>query len=81
MEAYMASLERVRALGCRTLLPAHGAPLPGRAVEEALAHRRAREARILEVLRLGVDVLSAALGSPSADSLQALKQRADDLAK
>ena len=53
------------------------------------AHRERRagyptaveEARILEVLRLGVDVLSAALGSPSADSLQALKQRADDLAQ
>ena len=28
----------------------------------------------------GVDVLSAALGKPSPDSLQALKQRADDLA-
>jgi len=38
------------------------------------------EERVLEVIRLGMDVMSAALGNPSADSLQALRQRADDLA-
>ncbi|HZO03676.1 MAG TPA: FUSC family protein [Burkholderiales bacterium] len=39
------------------------------------------EARVIDVIRLGVDVLSAALGSPSADALQALGRRADELSK
>src|SRR5262245_52738876 len=39
------------------------------------------EARVFEVIQLGVDVLSAALGKPSADSLQALARRADALCK
>jgi hypothetical protein len=36
-------------------------------------------ARVIEVIRLGVDVLSAALGKPTPDSLQALARRVDDL--
>lgn len=71
MEAYLASLERVRALGCRTLLPAHGAPLPGRAVDEALAHRRAREARILEALAAGAASLQALADAAYTDAPEA----------
>jgi uncharacterized membrane protein YccC len=39
------------------------------------------EERVLEVIRLGMDVTSAAFGEPSADSIQALKRRAEELAK
>jgi uncharacterized membrane protein YccC len=39
------------------------------------------EARVFEVIQLGVDVLSAALGKPAADSLQALARRADALSQ
>ena len=37
------------------------------------------EARVVEVIRLGVDVLSAALGTPSTDALRSLQQRIDSL--
>jgi uncharacterized membrane protein YccC len=56
-----------------------------KAIRDAYRERRAgypsevEQARVLEVLRLGVDVLSAALGKPSADALQALSRRLDDL--
>jgi ribonuclease/clavin/mitogillin len=52
MGAYLASLERLRGLGLRWLLPSHG-----RVIHDAdgvlayyLAHRRAREARILAAI-------------------------------
>lgn len=38
------------------------------------------EARVLEVVQLGIDVLSAALRAPSTSSLEALSHRADRLA-
>jgi ribonuclease/clavin/mitogillin len=50
MGAFLDSLRRAAALGCRTLLPGHGAPLPGEALEAAVEHRLAREARVLEAL-------------------------------
>jgi uncharacterized membrane protein YccC len=37
--------------------------------------------RVIEVIRLGVDVLSAALGKPSPDSLQTLARRVEELSK
>jgi uncharacterized membrane protein YccC len=58
-----------------------------KAIRDAHRERRAgypsafEQERVLEVLRLGVDVLSAALGKPSSDSLQALARRTDELAK
>jgi glyoxylase-like metal-dependent hydrolase (beta-lactamase superfamily II) len=55
MGDYFASLARVRAMGFDTLWPTHGAPI--RAVEPFIdayvAHRRAREAQILEALSTG----------------------------
>ena len=52
MAEYLASLERLRDLRPRTLFPAHGAPTQGAVekLEEYLAHRRAREAQVLEAL-------------------------------
>ena len=50
MGAYLASLARVAQLGCRTLLPGHGAPLPARAIPELIEHRRERERRVLSAM-------------------------------
>ena len=52
MDAYLDTLARMAALAPRSVLPAHGPPLPGRVLEGAIAHREAREA-----------LVSAALGS------------------
>jgi glyoxylase-like metal-dependent hydrolase (beta-lactamase superfamily II) len=53
MGAYLDSLARVDRLGCRTLLPAHGAPLTGSRVGKLIEHRTMRAARILEALNGG----------------------------
>ena len=52
MAEYLRSLARLRDLGPRTLFPAHGAPTQGAVdkLEEYLAHRRAREAMVVEAL-------------------------------
>jgi glyoxylase-like metal-dependent hydrolase (beta-lactamase superfamily II)/8-oxo-dGTP pyrophosphatase MutT (NUDIX family) len=52
MARYLRSLEQVRALAPRTVYPAHGAPAPDgpRLLDEYLAHRRAREERVLASL-------------------------------
>ena len=46
MEAFLTSLARVRDAGYRKLLPAHGPPLPGKAVAAVIAHRLEREDKI-----------------------------------
>ena len=52
MGVYLAQLERLHALGLRTLWPSHGGPLEAaEALPRYLAHRRARERRVLEALR------------------------------
>lgn len=52
---FRASCERVRALGVALLLPGHGAAVDDAAgrIDWLLAHRRGREAEIVEVLRAG----------------------------
>jgi glyoxylase-like metal-dependent hydrolase (beta-lactamase superfamily II) len=59
MTAYLASLARVRALGARVLLPAHGLPsrAVARLVDQYVRHRTWREARILA--QLGPGALTA----------------------
>lgn len=56
MDDYLASLERIRALGCRTLFPSHGAPFL--AVEaklsEYIEHRLAREEQVLSAWARGL---------------------------
>jgi glyoxylase-like metal-dependent hydrolase (beta-lactamase superfamily II) len=56
MAEYMASLERVLRLAPARILPAHGATIeqPQRLLQEYVAHRRAREAQVIEALRAGV---------------------------
>ncbi len=58
MGDYMRSLDKLRAMGFETLWPTHGDPIRGRDfvgtfIDEYAAHRRAREASIIEVLRGG----------------------------
>ena len=61
MDAYMASLARVRDLGAHTLLPGHGPPLPAAALERLIEHRAERERRVLERLdRAAVDLAALA---------------------
>ncbi len=52
MAVYLASLERLRDLGPRTLFPAHGSPTLGAVakLDEYLAHRREREAKVVDAL-------------------------------
>lgn len=47
MGLYQASLERARDLGCHLLFPGHGPPLPGRALDKLIEHRKDRERKIL----------------------------------
>lgn len=50
MGLYLASLERARDLGCRQLFPGHGPPLPGKALDKLIDHRRERERKVLAQL-------------------------------
>jgi len=55
MDDYLASLERLRGRGLRTLFPSHGAAIldvDGK-LDEYLAHRLAREAQVLAAWRAG----------------------------
>src|SRR5690606_5036745 len=53
--AYLASLERVRALGARVLYPAHGPPFadPAAALDAYARHREARLQQVLAALQRG----------------------------
>lgn len=52
MKKYLASLERLGALGARALVPAHGAVLadPSAVVRHFLAHRLMREGKVLDAI-------------------------------
>ena len=61
MGLYLDSLERARGLGCRLLFPGHGPPLPGKALDRLIDHRKDRERKILEHLTLaGTDLAALA---------------------
>ena len=55
MSAYMASLERLASTPAAVLYPGHGPPLedPAATISQYLAHRREREAQVLDALRAG----------------------------
>ncbi|HEX6937910.1 MAG TPA: MBL fold metallo-hydrolase [Longimicrobiales bacterium] len=55
LTAYLASLERVRALAPRVIHPAHGPAFedPGAAIDAYIRHRREREAQVLAALAAG----------------------------
>jgi glyoxylase-like metal-dependent hydrolase (beta-lactamase superfamily II) len=75
--AYLASLERVRALGAKVLYPAHGAPFtdPAAAIDAYIRHRHDRERQVLDALRGGAgsvhEVVAAVYGPELAPSLGA----------
>ena len=79
MGDYMASLERLIALGPRSLLPGHGEPVPdGLArLRELLEHRHAREAEVLEALRSGLGTAQAITASIYAKLPAALRAAAE----
>lgn len=56
MAAYLASLDRMAALGARRILPGHGPVIedPAAVIARAIAHRREREAQVLACLDDGV---------------------------
>jgi len=60
MAAYMASLERLLGREDRVYYPAHGAAVenPHKLVRDLIAHRRRREAQILDQLRIGAGRIS-----------------------
>ncbi|HET8539911.1 MAG TPA: MBL fold metallo-hydrolase [Anaeromyxobacter sp.] len=73
MAEYVRQLERVRALGPRTLYPAHGPPAadaPAR-LGAYLAHRREREALVIAALRAGGE-LAAVTAAAYADTPAAM---------
>jgi len=57
MRAYLASLERLAGLDLALILPGHGPPIdrPYEKIAEYLAHRRMREAQIVDALAAGID--------------------------
>jgi glyoxylase-like metal-dependent hydrolase (beta-lactamase superfamily II) len=61
MAAYLASLERLRALDLVRLLPGHGDPIerPYEVIDEYLSHRRMREAQIADGVAAGIDGIPA----------------------
>ena len=62
---YLASLERLLALGPERLLPAHGPVVddPGRVIRGYIDHRLMREAQVLDAVSAGRDTITAIAGS------------------
>ena len=60
-------MKRMRQLACRLLLPAHGPPLPPRALDKLIEHRREREHKILEQVGVSGGELSAIARGAYAD--------------
>jgi glyoxylase-like metal-dependent hydrolase (beta-lactamase superfamily II)/ADP-ribose pyrophosphatase YjhB (NUDIX family) len=71
MDDYLASLERIEKLRVKTVLPAHGPPLPGKAIAATRAHREAREERVVAALTEAPRDLSAIAADAYADTLDA----------
>jgi glyoxylase-like metal-dependent hydrolase (beta-lactamase superfamily II) len=65
MGDYFASLEKVKARGFAALWPTHGAPVRevGPFLDAYVAHRRAREAQILDALDAGLTTIKAMVPS------------------
>jgi glyoxylase-like metal-dependent hydrolase (beta-lactamase superfamily II) len=85
MAAYLASLERLRALRppLRAIAPAHGHLIdaPAAKIDEYLTHRRAREAQVMDALRsagsdgAGTEALVAAIYTDVPDFLHPVARR------
>lgn len=60
MAVYLATLERLRRLGARVMLPGHGEPIgePEAKLNEYLTHRRQREAQVVGCLEKGMTAVA-----------------------
>jgi glyoxylase-like metal-dependent hydrolase (beta-lactamase superfamily II) len=79
LRAYVDSLKRVRALAPSRILPGHGpAVRDAKAkIEEYLAHRREREARVVAALRSGASSLKEIVEEAYADVPPAKRRYAE----
>lgn len=70
MREYLASLERLGALGARALVPSHGEVLedPGAVVEHFIAHRMMRERKVLGAIGQGGALVSEVLARAYDDT-------------
>jgi glyoxylase-like metal-dependent hydrolase (beta-lactamase superfamily II)/8-oxo-dGTP pyrophosphatase MutT (NUDIX family) len=73
LDLYLASLQRIRDVGARTLFPAHGPPMisPAADVQGVIDHRAEREARIVAALEGGPMRLQEIAARAYADTPQA----------
>jgi glyoxylase-like metal-dependent hydrolase (beta-lactamase superfamily II)/8-oxo-dGTP pyrophosphatase MutT (NUDIX family) len=73
LDLYLASLERIRDAGARTLFPAHGPPMisPGEDVQRVIDHRHGREAKILAALEGGAKSVEEIAARAYEDTPQA----------
>lgn len=73
LDLYLASLERIRDAGARTLFPAHGPPMisPREDVQRVIDHRHDREAKILASLEGGPRRIEDVAARAYADTPQA----------
>ena len=87
LDEYLASLERIRDAGAKTLFPAHGPPMidPAADVQRVLEHRARREAQILDAVGSAtsiVDIVREAYAdTPRADPALAASQATSHLAR
>lgn len=73
MGLYLASLERMQTLAATALIPAHGPTLGPEVLPRYVAHRRAREAKIVDALRtLGAGTIDDVVPVAYADTLPAV---------
>jgi glyoxylase-like metal-dependent hydrolase (beta-lactamase superfamily II) len=68
MDAYLDSLRRAEELQPRLVLPAHGPPVPARALGRVRAHREERETRIVRALDEGCRALADLARAAYADT-------------
>jgi glyoxylase-like metal-dependent hydrolase (beta-lactamase superfamily II)/8-oxo-dGTP pyrophosphatase MutT (NUDIX family) len=68
MEDYLRSLRSLEALPVRTVLPAHGPPLPAKSISATRAHREAREAAVAAALAASPRELSEIAREAYADT-------------
>lgn len=75
MRHYLASLERLRQLDLRALVPAHGPVIeqPDSCLRHFIAHRLLREQRVIRALERGARDLSSTLADCYSDTPQALR--------
>ena len=78
MGQYLASLEKLQARNDRTFYPTHGSPItnPRGWLDQLIAHRRMREAQVLDALRQGAHAIPALVEKLYPDLAPALRPAA-----